>query len=286
MQIGSLTVEVLSEGKFEVFQDGHINRFPDDEDKSSDTSAEMGIGSQSIIVGINPILVTCGDRKILLDTGLGWGLDAGSSYTGVSNVSTNLAIFGLTPEDITHVVLSHLHYDHAAGCSYIDSASGTRATFPNATYYLHKEEWNFALARTAHESHARGTGYQLDEFYRLMADDRVLLVSGKTTELIEGITLLHTGGHTPGHQVVYLQSGEECACYPGELIPSSLHLNYYSSHQQDSDPMQAKKAKVRLLKKVYREQAVLLFYHSQHGQSGRLIKDDDKHYVLADIARE
>lgn len=286
MQIGSLTVEVLSEGKFEVFHDGHINRFGEDEGEPSDASVATGAGRQSTIVGINPILVTCRDRKILLDTGLGWGLDAGSSYTGVSNVNTNLAIFGLAPEDITHVVLSHLHYDHAAGCSFTDSASKTRATFPNATYYLHKEEWNFALSRTVQESHARGTGYQLDEFYRLMADARVHLVSGKTTELIEGITLLHSGGHTPGHQVVYMQSGEEYACYPGELIPSSLHLNHYSTHQQDSNPVQAKKAKVRLLKKAYREQAVLLFYHSQHGQSGRLIKDDDKQYVLADIARE
>lgn len=286
MQIGSLTVELLSEGKFEVFSDGHINRLLEEKDKSSGNPPPPGIDGQSAIVGINPVLVTCGTRKILLDTGLGWGLDAGSSYTDVSNISTNLAIFGLNPEDITHVVLSHLHYDHAAGCSYTDASSKTRATFPNATYYLQKKEWDFALARTEHDTGTKGTGYQLDEFYRLVADGRVRLVSGKTTELTEGVTLIQTGGHTPGHQAVYLQSGNDCACYPGELIPSSLHLNHYSTHRQDSAPMQAKKAKIQLLKKAYRQQAVLLFYHSQHGQSGRLIRDEDKQYILADIARE
>lgn len=283
MQIGSLTVELLSEGKFEIFRDGHINRSLDDKEETSDAS--LSIVKKPTTVGVNPILVRCGKQNVLLDTGLGWGLDAGSGYAGVSNVCTNLAIFGLKPKDITHVVLTHLHYDHAAGCSYTDASSKTQATFPNATYYLHEEEWNFALSQADHDSGTRGTGYQLDEFYRLMADKRVKLLHGKKTEILKGITLIQTGGHTPGHQMVRLKSGDECACYPGELIPSSLHLNHYSSHRQDSDPIQAKKAKIRLLKKAYRQQAVLLFYHSKHGQSGRLIKDDDKQYVLADIPK-
>lgn len=283
MQIGSLTVELLSEGKFEVFHDGHINRSPGDKEKTSD--APISIEGKSTTVGVNPILVKYGQQNVLLDTGLGWGLDAGSGYSGVSNVCTNLAIFGLKPEDITHVVLTHLHYDHAAGCSYTDTASKTQATFPNATYYLHEMEWNFALSQTDHDSGVRGRGYQLDEFYRLMADNRVKLLRGKKREILEGITLIQTGGHTPGHQMVHLESENEYAYYPGELIPSSLHLNHYSSHRQDSDPIQAKEAKIRLLRKAYQQQAVLLFYHSRHRQSGRLIKDDDKQYVLADIPK-
>lgn len=279
MKIGSLTVELLSEGRFEVFRDGHINRFPE-----GNPSAESA-GEQSAVIGVNPILVKSKAHNVLLDTGLGWGLDDGSSYTGVSNVCTNLAIFGLTPEDITHVVLSHLHYDHAAGSSYVNFESKTKPTFPKAAYYLHEEEWNYALSLEGRDSGTRGTGYQLDEFYRLIADGRVRLTRGKTTEILEGITLNQTGGHTPGHQIVQLHSGIERAYYPGELIPSSLHLNHYNTRQQDSDPIRAREAKVRLLKKAYREQAVLLFYHSKHGQSGRLIKDDDKQYVLADIPR-
>lgn len=284
MQIGSLTVELLSEGKFEVFHDGHINRSLEDAPLSTASMDEAD--TQSSRVGVNPVLIKKETELILLDTGLGWGLDAGSAYDGVSNVCTNLAIFGFSPEDITHVILSHLHYDHAAGCSYSDGRAQTRVTFPNATYYLHQREWDYALSQAEQETSIRGVGYQLDEFYRLIADDHVELLNGKTNEILEGIFLICTGGHTPGHQILRLHSGEETAYYPGDLIPSPLHLNHYNTHLQDVDPIQAKKEKIRLLKKAYREQAILLFYHSIHGQSGRLIKDDDKQYVLADISKD
>ncbi|SMO76143.1 MBL fold metallo-hydrolase [Fodinibius sediminis] len=277
MKIGSLNIELLSEGKFEIFNDGHINR------SLGEANPAESAGSHSAITGINPVLVQQDENNILLDAGLGWGLDAGSSYTGVSNVRTNLAIFGLSPEDITHVILSHLHYDHALGCSFTDRDSVTRATFPNATYYLHKEEWAYALSTATGSPSLPGAGYQLDEFYRLMADRRVQLLSGETTDVLEGITLVQTGGHTPGHHIVFMQSEGEHACYPGELIPSSLRLNHYDTHRFDYDPIQAKQEKIRLLRKVYQEQAILLFYHSRHAQSGRLIKDRDKQYVLTNI---
>jgi glyoxylase-like metal-dependent hydrolase (beta-lactamase superfamily II) len=57
-----------------------------------------------------PLLITNGETNIVIDPGLGWGLDYNSSYQDTSNVVTNLSIFGLRPEDIHHVVLSHLHY--------------------------------------------------------------------------------------------------------------------------------------------------------------------------------
>src|SRR5699024_6522608 len=100
MQIGELTIELLSEGRFELFRDGHINRATRD----TSTSLEEEVG-QSTMVGINPILVQNGPFNLLIDTGLGWGLDAGSSYEDVSNIRPNLEIFGLNTDDITHVIL-------------------------------------------------------------------------------------------------------------------------------------------------------------------------------------
>lgn len=283
MHIGSLTVELLSEGRFEMFRDGHINRSGDEE------PAEPVVESapaQSTMVGINPILVKNGPYNILLDTGLGWGLDFASSYNNVSNVRTNLAIFKLTPSDITHVILSHLHYDHAAGSSYTNADAKTRVTFPNATYYLTQLEWEYALSQVDQEYQKQDSGYRLDEFYRLKADGRIHLIKEETTSILDGVSVYRTGGHTPGHQVVQLQSQDEIAYYPGDLLPSSAHLNHYTMQHMDIDPIRAKKEKIQLLQKAYREQAVLLFYHSQHGQSGRLIRDRDKQYVLADIPKD
>lgn len=279
MHIGSFTVEILSEGHFELFKDGHINRSARTTHSAS-TSKNPG-DSNSVKAGINPILVQSSNYNILLDTGLGWGLDSGSQYTDVSNVCTNLRIFGLSPKDITHVILTHLHYDHAAGSSFTDAESKTRPTFPNATYYVHLQEWDFALEQSNGQQLSYSERYRLDDFYRLVSDNQVTFLSGDITEIINGITVVKTGGHTPGHQMVIIESNGEKAYYMGDLLPTEYQLNEYAMEKADIYPLEAKKKKVRILQQACDEKALLLFYHSGNGQAGHLFKDDDKKYVLA-----
>ncbi|WP_138430376.1 MBL fold metallo-hydrolase [Fodinibius saliphilus] len=280
MQIGSYTVELLSEGRFEIFKDGHINR-SDNHDIGADTIPTTA--PQNLEVGINPVLLQTEDHNILLDTGLGWGLDAGSSYSNISNVCTNLAIFELSPNDITHVVLSHLHYDHAAGSTYVDEGQQTKPTFPNAQYYIHQKEWEYSLKQIERGTAFYDTNYQLDEFYRLVADEYVYFLTGQTNEILDGLKIIQTGGHTPGHQIIEIKSDNEIAYFLGDLIPSSTQLNKHTTNQKDSNEIDVKREKVNLLNKAYKEEAILLFYHSTFGRAGRLIIDDDKRYILADI---
>lgn len=281
MQIGSYTAEVLSEGRFEIFGDGHINRSISEEEVSSST--ELTNARSSTIVGINPILVKAGPYNVLLDTGLGWGLDAGSNYPDVSNVRTNLEIFRLGTDDITHVILSHLHYDHAAGCSFTNDESKVLPTFSNSTYYVHEREWNYALTQIQDKQKLPGANYQLDDFYRLIADGKVELLTGNATEILDGITAILTGGHTPGHQMVTINNNGESAYYLGDLLPSSDHLNGYAMGRLDTDPIQAKKKKIQLLRSAYEQKSSLFFYHSQHSEVGNLEKDKDKQYVLKEL---
>lgn len=281
MQLGNFTVELLSEGRFELFADGHINRSPKEPGEPPGGSSTSGDGA--VKVGINPILVRTAQYNILLDTGLGWGLDAGSSYTDVSNIRTNLEIFELEPDEISHVILSHLHYDHAAGSSFSNSVSEVQATFPNATYYLQQSEWEYALRQLESEDAYFGAGYELDDFYRLVADGQVSFLQDRRNEIVEGVTAVKTGGHTPGHQIVELESEGKKAYYLGDLLPTAFHLNHYAMNSADVNSVEAKKQKVQLLKRACEEKALLLFYHSRYGQSGRLIRDEDKQYVLADL---
>lgn len=282
MQLGSFSVEILSEGRFELFRDGHINRSPQDlQGSGSAKKKRPKFNEGSVLVGINPILVKTGRQNILLDTGLGWGLDSGSKYTDVSNVCTNLDIFGLQPEDITHVVLSHLHYDHVAGSSFTDADAKTKATFPNATYYIHQREWDFALSQIEAEQDWFGANYEPDDLYRLVSNDQIRFLTKDATEILPGVTAIKTGGHTPGHQIVQLESRKKKAYYFGDLLPSSFHLNQYAMTGVDINSLEAKKQKVQLLKKACSENALLLFYHSKKGQAGRLFRDKDKQYMLA-----
>lgn len=279
MKVGSFTIEILSEGRFEFFRDGHINRAKRAQPKSSFPD---GTGPNNLIAsGINPVLVQTGKQNILLDTGLGWGLDAGSPNTNVSNVRTNLRIFGLTPEDITHVVLSHLHYDHAAGASFTDDTSTVQPTFPNATYYIHQTEWDYALQQIEGEQIPFSERYRLDDLYKLVSQEQVTFLSNDATKLLDGITLIKTGGHTPGHLTVEIESKSNKAYYLGDLLPTEFQLNNYEMEAADVYPLEAKKEKVQLIKQAYQETALLLFYHSKNGQAGKLLKDEDQKYVLA-----
>ncbi|MDX1591938.1 MAG: MBL fold metallo-hydrolase, partial [Balneolaceae bacterium] len=116
MQIGDFAIEQLSEGFFELFEDGSFQKM--DPDRIRYAADDPTLGKYSSALGIDPLLITNGETNIVIDPGLGWGLDHNSRFRDTSNVITNLNIFGLRPEDIHHVVLSHLHFDHAAGCTF------------------------------------------------------------------------------------------------------------------------------------------------------------------------
>ncbi|MFN1834090.1 MBL fold metallo-hydrolase [Balneola sp. MJW-20] len=278
MNIGRFEVEQLSEGIFEIFEDGDIRKT--DPDHIEDSSEDELLRSSSSFVGIDPVLIRDGKHNILIDTGLGWGLDHRSHFENTSNLKTNLDIFGLSPDDITHVVLSHLHFDHSAGSTYVDGESRTQVTMPYANYFIQKKEWYFALEQMEHPTDVIGAGYNLDELYKLMAEEKLVMITDASFELIPGIKLIRTGGHTPGHQIVKIEDQGETAYYLGDLVPTEFHLNQYSMRKMDIDPLQAKKAKTLILRQALEENAYLLFYHSIHTKSGRLDKDKDRNLVL------
>lgn len=279
MKLGRFTIEQLNEGQFELFPDGKINRAPVSETETE--AAAAGLGDRNL-VGINPTLVTDGSIRLLIDTGLGWGMDAGSSYREVSSIRTNLDIFGLSPADITHVVLTHLHYDHAAGLSYTDAEAVTRPTFPNARCLLQRSEWDHA-ARQAAEADGQDPFYRLDDLYRLYADGLFELRGQNETEVAPGIRLIHTGGHTPGHQIVRLCDGGKVAYCLGDLIPTGQHLNSPDPPGNHVHFLDTKKARRRLLQQAFEEEAYLCFYHSLSAKACRVTLDQDENYVLREV---
>lgn len=281
MNIGRFEIEQLSEGIFEIFEDGQIQKSTLSE--IEEDPEVPGLKQTSHYIGINPLLIKDGKHNILVDTGLGWGLDHRSSFTDTSNLLTNLDIFGLTPADITHVVLSHLHYDHAAGSTFVDHNTTTQPTMSYANYFLQKKEWYFALEETAKGTQRPGAGYQLDELYKLAAEDKLVLLTDQKFELLPGIEIIRTGGHTPGHQIVKIQDSGETAYFLGDLIPSEFHLNHYAMRKMDVNSIESKKAKTLILRQALKENAVLLFYHSLHAKAGKLVLNDDRKFALKDI---
>ena len=145
MILGDFVIEQLSEGFFELFKDGSFVKM--DPARLNEPETDPSLGSYSRALGIDPLLVQTPDLNIIIDPGLGWGLDHQSNYRNTSNVKTNLDVFGLMPENIDIVILSHLHYDHSAGATFVTESLNTTPTFPNARYLLHRDEWNYALSK-------------------------------------------------------------------------------------------------------------------------------------------
>ena len=278
MQIGRFSIEQLTEGQFEFFTDGKINRTPVTETRQK-KSAQSGARQ---LVGINPLYVSDGEYHILLDTGLGWGLDAGSNYPDVSNICTNLDIFDVKPADITHVILSHLHYDHAAGSSFTDKDAFTQPTFPNASYILQQAEWDFAVEQMQ-SNHPFSAFYRLDDLYRLYSSSHFTLVKEARKEIIPGIVVFRTGGHTPGHQIVRMFDEEETAYFLGDLVSISGQLNHSTIPAKHYNQLQTKKMSTRLLRKAYEKEAIIYLYHSLSSKPCRLSKDENKNFVLTEI---
>jgi glyoxylase-like metal-dependent hydrolase (beta-lactamase superfamily II) len=283
MLIGRFIVEQLSEGLFAIDKDGAFERIPNYDEVQDYVQPKVeGLRSTTAVVGIDPILIMDPETgaNILLDTGFGLGLDAGSRLQHGSNLRSNLQIFNLTTEDITHVILTHLHYDHAAGLTYVDENQQTQLTLPNAKVYVQQREWEHALETVKNEVQVPGAGYDLDELYKVAAEGQFQFITEDQLELMPGLTMYWTGGHTPGHQIVRLSDDGELAYYLGDLLPSDAHLNHYAMQQLDIHPEHAKEIKYRLMQKTWREEATLLFYHSHHHKFGKLKRDEHRKYVL------
>lgn len=270
MKLGSLTVEQLSEGHFEISPSGSISR-------ANPSATQRDYAS---LVGIDPVVVVHGQTATLLDAGIGLGLDAKGFSEKYSNLHTNLGVFGITPDQVEHVVLTHLHYDHMAGLSFTNKDHITLSSLPNAKIYVHKLEWEYALEQSGKQT-GPGIGYELDDFYRLVADGKVVFLEDDYTKITEGIEAIRTGGHTPGHMIVRLSSEDQVGYYFGDLVPSEVFL-HTGVKGSDVEPIESRGLRMFWLRQAYEDKAWIFFYHSLKQKFGRLERDRNRQFTVSD----
>lgn len=280
MKIGKFSIEHLSEGQFQIYNDGSISKKPEPTINRQQDPPEEFYYDLYTDVGIDPILVESDDAVVLLDAGLGIGLDKKTLNPNISNISTNLEIFGYSPNDVDHVIISHLHYDHVAGLTHGDGVSAVKSTLPNAQIWVQKKEWDFALSMVEETNALSDVPYQLDDLYRLVSDGQIRFISESRKEIIPGIEVIRTGGHTPGHQIVRLRDEDKIAYYFGDLIPSEHYLNFRMIKNFDVEHTESRQIKMLLMKQAYHEKAEILLYHSVHLKHGKLTKDPNRLYTI------
>jgi glyoxylase-like metal-dependent hydrolase (beta-lactamase superfamily II) len=208
---------------------------------------------------INLFVVDTGHKKILCDTGLGTVLGKKEQKIyGVSEPSrleSGLREIGFSPADIDYVVLTHLHTDHAGG-SVMEENGRLTTRFKNARYVVQKEEWQEATNPDERTSAV----YIVERLKGLSEAGQLDLIDGDL-ELLPGVKLVKTGGHTAGHQGVEFSSGGKTVVYYADIIPSSHHFKVPYVASVDLFPRDTMKVKRTLVKRALAGEIAIAFDH-------------------------
>jgi glyoxylase-like metal-dependent hydrolase (beta-lactamase superfamily II) len=186
---------------------------------------------------------------------------------------------GCTPGDITIVVNTHLHFDHAGGntiLSELPASSGAPVNkvspqFPNARYFVSKNE--FAQAEAPHERHRAS---YLKENWQPLVETGQLELKDDNYEVVPGLKMETVRGHSQTMQCPRLDRGGETLYGFADLIPTRAHIQYAWIMGYDLYPAETLENKKRLLKQAVDENWLCLFYHEPDGPLCRLFEEDGK----------
>lgn len=232
-----------------------------------------------ITFALRCMLVIDGKRRILVDDGIGTRWDGRHrDLYGLSDdrgIDAELARAGLTRNDITDVVLTHLHFDHAGGTVRDDHGTSC-LNFPKATYHLQRRHWKWAHQATDKD---RGS-FRPDDFAPLEKSGQLHLLEGGT-ELYPGVNLFVSEGHTVGLQLVRLEAGDQTLVFCGDLIPTTAHLKPAWIAAYDLYPLTIIEEKKQLLAQAV-EEGWFLFLEHDPNVAMCTVKDDGHGQVVVD----
>ena len=228
----------LSEGTFTI---DHTKLFvPFDE--QADDLQQRPVGS--LLVEIQPFVVVTSRDVLLLDTGLGF------EQNGKLQLYQNLAAAGINPGDISKVLLSHLHKDHAGGLAIHDKS---RLSFPDATYYVQQQELEFAFEKGM-------PSYLPAELEPLSNSSNVVLLNGNGT-IYDYIDYEITGAHSPYHQVFKISEGAEIVFFGADDAPQLQQMKHRFTAKYDYNGKKAMELRQQWWQQGEEEKWTFLFYH-------------------------
>lgn len=222
-------------------------------------------------LAMRPTLVRAGGAVVLVDSGIGAARRDARFAERVAlepgpGLPAELGRLGLAPADVTHVVLTHLHFDHAGGLATAEAPAAP--AFPNARVVVQRGELEDAAADCP-LCRASYVAADLDA-----VRDRLLVIEGDP-ELVPGVRLVRTGGHTRAHQVVRVEGPDGEAVVWGDLVPTASHLRPHWVMGFDLFPVDAYAQKRRLLPEAAARGAVSVLYHEPGPALGTLAADGD-----------
>ena len=214
-----------------------------------------------IRMNMNCLFVETPTEKILIETGIGekWTEKQIQRY-GIFRqnpfAETLFEKTGYKPKDISIVVNTHLHFDHAGGNTIFDESGKAVPQFPNARYLVSKSEFEHA-----ENPSERDRASYLSENWRPLMESGQLELKPDSYEVVEGLTMQQIPGHNHSMQTVRLHRGGETLYSFADLIPTRAHLPHAWIMGYDLYPVETLEAKKKLLPQALKENWICLFYH-------------------------
>lgn len=270
MNLGTFEINVLHDGFFRLDGGAMFGVVP----KTIWDRLEPADDRNRILLGSNPTLVRTGEHTVLIDTGVGDKYDPrGLEHYEIELPRGLMAEFmrlEVDPNSVDFVINTHLHFDHVGGNTYRDSEGVIRPAFPNARYVIQKTEYEDAMAVGPRTK----ASYNPDDIVPLQESGQIQLIDGDA-EVVPGIRVRVTGGHTRSHSIVEIESESEKAVFLADLIPTSSHIKVPYVMGYDLYPADTADFKEEFLKEAAEGNYLLIFEHSPRSKAGRVFLEGD-----------
>jgi len=271
MQFGEFELYSLTDGRFRLDGGAMFGVVPKVLWQKSNPPDDLN----RIQLGLNCLLIKSASDIMLVDTGIGDVYDEKFrdmfAIEKPSSLIFELQKLGVQPENVTKVILTHLHFDHAGGNCVRTPDGGEKPAFPNAVYYVQQGEYAYAQNP---DPRSRGS-YLAHNWQAVAASGQMTLLHGDG-EIVPGVEVQITGGHTQYHQIVKITSDGRTACFLADLVPTDSHLKTPYVMGYDLFPKTTMEAKQRVLKQALTENWLLFFEHAPVVKAGYLREQDGK----------
>ena len=235
-----------------------------------------------IPLSVRCLLIRWKGKNILIDTGLGSKGDEKFNRMFAVERTTpllqSMSQMGLGAQDIHYVINTHLHFDHAGGNTVRDEQGHIVSAFPKAKFFVQRGEFEDAV-RANERTRA---SYRRENFNPIMHANQWEFLDGDT-ELLPGLSVVVTKGHTEHHQGVKVESEGKTAFFLGDLIPTVSHLPLPYIMGYDLYPLQTLETKRWVLEKADEEKWTMIFEHDPQIEMGHVKKDGEGKYFLEPV---